>query len=149
MTTIASAGKIFAFSLLKVFLGLLTLSFFAAIVGQLGALWTFIALAAICTGGIGLLVEVPLALALGSLVLKLGYKLAKKPYPNFVKGTKEGENQSNSTTAIVNYINQAHASNMTDEEIKRILLQNGWAETDINQCFNIVSQPHNELPKPL
>jgi hypothetical protein len=149
MTTIATAGKVLAFNVLKVFIGLLAVSFVALIFGQFLAFWAFILIATICTAGVALFAIIPVALAVGSVVLRLGYKIAKKPYPNLIKGSENGEKQSNTTTALISFINQARAHSTTDEEIKKALLRNGWKETDIDQCLSKAAQPTNELPKPL
>lgn len=47
---------------------------------------------------------------------------------------------------LIIYINQAKSQNIPDEQIKNILLQNGWAKLDIDMAFGGVNLPQAPFP---
>jgi len=130
VTSAQSTGKRFL-------VGFLTIAIVMAIwPGGLG----FLLISIICSGGMTLVIWLPLAYVVGLIVTSL-FNFAKGGHnPDKVVATN-GQHHvlNNDQLALLNYIKQAKANNMSNEVIASQLKNNGWAEVDINNAFKLFS----------
>lgn len=84
----------------------------------------FFILSIVCTIGISLVVWIPLAFFIGTLVFML-------------PGIKEKNPISREQQALRDYVSRAKNSGLSSEEIKKALKDKGWSEDEITAAENM------------
>lgn len=111
----------------------------------------FLLASIVCTGGISLIVYIPLALMLGTAIDKLIFnrnnKIEEQISANTDKNNVGSDNQillTKDQIALVNYIREAQSRGMDTNSIFLALKDNGWMEDDIRKAFGY-SQTHTKI----
>ncbi len=117
----------------KVFIGLIAM--FIVLWIWPGGL-TFFLVSVICTGGITLVVWLPLAYLVGSTLVRLYFNFRGVVEPDRIVGG-EGAHQilNNDQLALVNFIKTSRVAQVTDDIIRKQLKDNGWDEAMIDGAF--------------
>lgn len=113
-------------------LGMLVIIFFSGIFGGLSSF----AASIICTGGITLIIYVPLAWVIGKLIFWLISFLPYQLNNQQNKNIPFKSAVSNEDKAISNYIQQARSLGLSDVIIKnKLLTEGGWLSVQIDKFF--------------
>jgi len=91
-----------------------------------------LALSIICTGGVTLVVYIPVALALGYLVDLFISRVIFHDSPS-VK--KESTSVSSNNQALNDYIASARNYQMGNDQIRENLKRSGWSDNEINKSL--------------
>jgi hypothetical protein len=99
--------------------------------------------AVICTGGGTLIIIIPIAIVVLPIswkALRYIWRRKKSPVDKVPGLAQEQKPMSKNDIALVRYIGEARAANMTDDQIRSELTQRQWAKDDINSAFEIISK---------
>lgn len=117
--------------------GLLNMDPFGALTGLL----SFVLISIICTGGLTLIIWIPVLLILGQIfgtLIMAIYHLFNKNSSVGIKtqDNSSGNVSSNNELAIIGYIVSSHNAGIADNEIIRANLKTGgWNDIDIDNAF--------------
>ncbi|KKQ77382.1 MAG: hypothetical protein UT00_C0013G0013 [Parcubacteria group bacterium GW2011_GWA1_38_7] len=120
----------------RVFLGMvasfLLLSLFVG--GPVNAI-SLILVSIICTGGVSLILWIPLWFGVGLVISSLLPVVTN----SFKKSEAPEHNISNDQKALIDYIHQSRAKGVSDDNVFSLLKSNGWAENAIHDAFGLVA----------
>lgn len=101
------------------------LSFVAG--GPVGA-WTLVMASVICTGGVGLVVWIPLAWGSG-MVVKLLLRLVRSG------ASASHSSEDRRRTALVPYVHRAMLNGIPRERVERMLGRHGWTAAEVGEAW--------------
>ena len=115
--------------------GIVTFFGLAAFGGGINQAVLLILASIVCTGGISLLLWIPLWWVVGTITFRILGALKILKSESKVDDSKKIV-ISKEELALNNYIYSARAQRLTDFQIKNLLLSKGWKENDINPILS-------------
>ena len=113
-----------------------------AILGAVGFAGMMALAIIVCTGGGSLVTIIPIAIVVLPIVVEILHLIWRRESPTEKAPgiVQEQKPMSKNDIALVRYIDEARAANMTDDQIKSELTQKQWSMDDIDSAFKLSSK---------
>ena len=93
----------------------------------------------ICTGGISLILWVPLWFGVGTITIMIVYMI-RESRASPQQGSTSKKIVTNDQKAIIDYLLLSRSYGMNDDEIFSILMTNGWSGDAITEAFTLANK---------